>query len=308
VKKLILIILVLVVGVSVFLYFSKGKKDVKENGKEQIFKIGRRDISFIISSNGTVKPRNRLEIKPPVSGRIEKILVREGSRVKKGQILAWMSSEERALLMDIARAKGELEKWKDTYRPAPIIAPLDGFIIKKNVEPGQSVSSQETILVMADELIIQAQVDETDIGYLKKGMKAKITLDAYPENSFLGEIEHIAYESEIINNVTIYLVDILPLQKIKILRSGMSATVDFVVFDKKNVLAIPEEFLVRKGNRSYVFLKIGVAEKKTQVKTGIEDGFYIEVVEGLNEGDLIIKKKAPKRNFKRMFGFPMKKR
>jgi len=307
VKKLIFIIFVLVVGISMFLHFSK-KKNVKENEKNQIFKVERRDISFIISSNGTVKPRNRLEIKPPVSGRIEKILVREGSRVKKGQILAWMSSEERALLMDIARAKGELEKWKDTYRPAPIIAPLDGFIIKKNVEPGQSVSSQETILVMADELIIQAQVDETDIGYLKKGMKAKITLDAYPENFFLGEIEHIAYESEIINNVTIYLVDILPLQKIKILRSGMSATVDFVVFDKKNVLAIPEEFLVRKGNRSYVFLKIGSEEKRVKVKTGIEDGFYIEVVEGLKEGDLIIKKKAPKRNFKRMFGFPMKKR
>ena len=210
--------------------------------------------------------------------------------------------------MDIARAKGELEKWKDTYKPAPIIAPLDGFIIKKNVEPGQSVSSQETILVMADELIIQAQVDETDIAYLKKGMKAKITLDAYPENSFLGEIEHIAYESEIINNVTIYLVDILPLQKIKMLRSGMSATVEFVVFDKKNVLAIPKEFLVKKGNRGYVFLKIGSEEKRTQVKTGIEDSFYIEVVEGLKEGDLIIKKKAPKRNFKRMFGFPMKKR
>ncbi|MCD6423288.1 MAG: efflux RND transporter periplasmic adaptor subunit [Elusimicrobia bacterium] len=307
-KKLIFIIFVLVAGISAFLYFSKGKKDVKENGEERLFKVGRRDISFIISSNGTVKPRNRLEIKPPVSGRIEKILVREGSRVKKGQILAWMSSEERALLMDIARAKGELEKWKDTYRPAPIIAPLDGFIIKKNVEPGQSVSSQETILVMADKLIIQAQVDETDIGYLKKGMKAKITLDAYPENFFLGEIEHIAYESEIINNVTIYLVDILPLQKIKILRSGMSATVDFVVFDKKNVLAIPEEFLVRKGNRGYVFLKIGSEEKRVKVKTGIEDGFYIEVVEGLKEGDLIIKKKAPKRNFKRMFGFPMKKR
>jgi len=308
VKKLIFIILVLVVGFSAFLYFSKGKKDVKENGEERLFKVERRDISFIISSNGTVKPRNRLEIKPPVSGRIEKILVKEGNRVKKGDILAWMSSEERALLMDIARARGELEKWKDTYKPAPIIAPLDGFVIKRNVEPGQSVSSQETILVMADKLIIQAQVDETDIGYLEKGMKAKITLDAYPDNSFAGKIEHIAYESEIINNVTVYLVDILPLQKIELLRSGMSATVDFVVFDKKNVLAIPKDFFVKKGNRSYVFLKIGDEDRRTKLKTGIDDGIYIEVVEGLKEGDLIVKKKNTNRNFKRMFGFPMKKR
>src|SRR2546430_2143829 len=82
-----------------------------------------------------VAPLNRVEIKPPIQGRIEQLLVDEGSRVNSGQILAYMSSSDRAAILDSARAKGpaEVKYWQDAYKPTPIVAPLSGVIILRNV-------------------------------------------------------------------------------------------------------------------------------------------------------------------------------
>lgn len=71
--------------------------------------VTRDTLQSSILTTGDVRPRNRLLIKPPIAGRAESILVREGDAVKKGQILAWMSSTERAALLDAARAKGSDE-------------------------------------------------------------------------------------------------------------------------------------------------------------------------------------------------------
>ncbi|MFH1684552.1 MAG: efflux RND transporter periplasmic adaptor subunit, partial [Candidatus Margulisiibacteriota bacterium] len=147
-------------------------------------------IKAQIPSTGVVEPRNRLEIKPPIAGRVDQVLVSEGQSVRKGQILAWMSSSDRAALLDAARAKGEEEvkKWEDVYKPTPIVAPLNGFIIQRAVEPGQTISTADPILVMADYLIVKAQVDETDIGSIRIGQDVNIELDAYPGQPIAGKV------------------------------------------------------------------------------------------------------------------------
>ncbi len=68
--------------------------------------ITRGDIDVTVLATGVVQPSNRLEIKPPIAGRVEQVLVNEGQHVRRGQVLAWMSSSERAALIDAARAKG----------------------------------------------------------------------------------------------------------------------------------------------------------------------------------------------------------
>ena len=102
----------------------KFKKPSDEVVKEIMPSIGA--IRNLISCTGTVLPKNRLEVKPPVNGRIEKILVREGDKVKTGEILALMSSTERAALLDAARGKGEetLQYWEGVYKPIPLPAPV----------------------------------------------------------------------------------------------------------------------------------------------------------------------------------------
>src|SRR3954470_5738623 len=81
--------------------------------------VKRGDLQITVLATGTVQPENRLEIKPPIAGRIEQVLVQEGQNVKKGQLLAWMSSTERAAMLDAARSQGpaEVKKWEQLYRP-----------------------------------------------------------------------------------------------------------------------------------------------------------------------------------------------
>ncbi len=300
-KNWILIVVIVLIAGGFFLLRRGRKETVYTEIRPQ-----RGSISLIVSASGAVKPRNRLEIKPPVSGRVEKVLVTEGEKIEKGEILAWMSSLDRAALLDAARAKGEeeLKKWEDVYRPTPIVAPLKGFIIKRNVEPGQTITSQDPILVMADNLIVQAQVDETDMGKLRRGQKAKIVLDAYPEKKIQGKIEHIAYESQIVNNVTIYQVDILPEKTLGIFRSGMSANVDVTISERKDVLLLPATAIKERKGKKFVLLKTKSGEPENrEVQTGIEDGKNVEIVSGLEESDLVlvVSEKA-KPTFRRRFG------
>jgi len=264
----------------------------KEEEPFKTVKVTRGSIKAQIATTGIVEPRNRLEIKPPVSGRIEKVFVNEGQNVRKGQILAEMSSSDRAALLDAARSKGaaELKKWEDVYNPAPIVAPLNGFIIQRAVEPGQTVTVSDPVLVMADRLIVKAEVDETDIGSIKLGQMVNIELDAYPGKEIKGKVEHIAFESTTVNNVNIYKVDILPESVPQFFRAGMSATVSFVLREKSGILLLPLNVVKKVGDKSYIFkMSKGAKEPEAvQIKTGLENDMHIEVDSDLSEGDEIV--------------------
>jgi macrolide-specific efflux system membrane fusion protein len=260
--------------------------------------VGRGDISVSIQATGTVQPKNRLEIQPPISGRIEKVLVVEGDYVKKGTILAWMSSTERAALLDAARATGdaEVKHWEELYKATPLIAPLSGEIIARNIEPGQTVGSGTAVLVMNDYLIVKAQVDETDIGKIRVGQKAVIKMDAYPDQSIKAEVNHIAYEAKTSNNVTVYEIDVLPGNTPKFLRSGMTADVDFIISAKKNIVIVPEEAVTRQGTKATVLVPDRKNKGKSiarELKLGITDGKNSEVLHGLAEGDTILQYGIP---------------
>ena len=249
-------------------------------------------IMASIPSTGIVTPRNRLEIKPPVAGRIETILVKEGQIVKKGQVLARMSSNERAALLDAAAGKGpeEVAKWEDVYKATPVICPINGFIIQRPVESGQSVNVSDPILVMADKLIVKAQVDETDIGKIAKGQQVSIVLDSYPEEKIRGAVEHIAYESKTINNVNIYEVDVLPRYVPSFFRAGMSSSVNFLISSRQDALLLPSEAVRTRGKNTYAFIMDASDSKlkSIQIKTGIESSGSTEVISGLSEGDTVI--------------------
>jgi macrolide-specific efflux system membrane fusion protein len=249
-------------------------------------------IQTIISTTGTVQPQNRLEIKPPINGRIEEIFVQEGERVTVGQTLALMSSSERAALLDAARsqAKETLTYWQEVYKPTPLIAPINGEVIVRGVEPGQTVTSNDAILVLSDRLIVQAQVDETDIGKVQLGQTAVISLDAYPETKVRATVDHIAYESEIVSNVTIYKVDILPEKVPSIFRSGMSANIDITEQSKENILVVPLEAVKQDAEGSFVLLSSQSDSKPfmQRVQLGISDDKNVEVISGLEPKDNII--------------------
>ena len=252
----------------------------------------RGDIQLTISAVGTVKPQNRLQIKPPINGRIEKVLVDEGDVVKVGQMLALMSSTERATLIDAARIKGDEEYvyWQKVYKETPLIAPIDGVVIVRAVEPGQTITPAEAVLVLSDRLIVEADVDETDIGEVKVGQKASVTLDAYPEIKIDATVDHISYESEVLNNVTTYKADILPVKVPEVFRSGMSANVDIIVAEANDALLIPEKAVSFVDGHAFVMAKKnGKGDAKSvEVTTGIKNDNYIEIKTGLGDKDIVL--------------------
>ena len=207
-----------------------------------------------------------------------------------------MSSTERAAMLDAASSKGskELKEWEEMYRATPILAAINGTIIQKNVESGQTFTTQDAILVMSDRLTVKAQVDETDIAKIKLKQSAKITLDAYPEETIEAQVDQIAFDAKTVNNVTTYIVDVLPNLAPAYMRSGMTANVVFNVQGKEDVIVVPTEAIkVTDGKNLVMFANPKNNEKpiEREVQVGITDGKKTEVTEGLNLGDLILVQK-----------------
>ena len=250
------------------------------------------EIHNYVSSTGTVLPQNRLEVKPSINGRVEQILVEEGDKVRKGQTLAWMSSTERAALLDAARAQGPeaVKYWQEAYKPTPLLAPIDGEVIVKSVEPGQTVTTGDPVVVLSDRLIVKGQFDETDIGKIELGQAVRISLDAYPDIKVKGQVDHISYESTLVSNVNIYEVDILPFKTPPVFRSGMSANVSVLVQSKDNVLLIPLAAVKSDKDGTYVMLSKGPKAKPVRqpITEGITNDVNVEVVSGLTADDKVI--------------------
>jgi len=290
-KKWIWILICIVVLAGIFAGTKIFRKPVTSEQTKEI-KAFYGDIQTFISTTGNVQPQNRVEIRPPVNGRVENILVNEGDKVTKGEVLAWMSSTDRAVLLDSAMSQGQevLKKWQDVYKATPLMSPINGEVISRPIEPGQSVTTGTAVLVVSDRLIVKAQVDETDIGKVKVGQEAKITLDAYPDVKVPATVNHISYESTLVNNVTIYTVDILPDTVPDVFRSGMSANISILDQGRKNVLLVPQEAVTQDKTGNYVMVSTGQGQplRKQQIETGLSDTKNLEVLSGITIDDRLI--------------------
>lgn len=264
----------------------------------QLFKVGQKDLSRTITSYAVAEPENKVEIVAPVSGRVEKILIKEGADVKRGQILAQISSFDRAALLDAARGanKKELAYWQKVYNPTPITAPVPGKIISVNVVPGQTVNESKALFELSDRLIFRANVDETDIAQVKIGMLAKVVVDAFSEKEFKAKVGLVRLQAKEINNVNTYQVELMPTQIIDGLLSGMTANVTFVVATKKNSLFLPLTATAGKSQQ-VVSLKVQKIDGSTllkEVKLGASFNQEVEVASGLQLDEVVCLVKADK--------------
>lgn len=257
------------------------------------------DIDVTLLATGTVQPQNRLDIKAPVAGRMEQIYVHEGDKVTKGQVIASMSSTERAAMLDAASAKGpaEAKVWADMYLPTPVMAPISGTIIQRNIEPGQTFTTADAIITMSDRLAVKAQADETDISKIKLKQSAEIVLDAYPDKKIPGEVGQIAFDAKTVNSVTTYIADVLPQFVPDYMRSGMTANVTFFVESKKHVVVIANEALQVKDGKTVLLMKGPNDEiQNREIQVGVTDGKNTEILSGAEVGDVALIAVAKKKS------------
>lgn len=211
-----------------------------------------------------------------------------------------------------AQARAQREQAQVNLQYTTIVSPIDGQVISRAIEMGQTVASSlqtPTLFTIAEDLRhmqIDTAVAEADIGKLKEGLEVSFTVDAFPQQRFAGKVRQIRNAATVTSNVVTYdaVIDVENPQLL--LRPSMTANVTFVVQQADDVLRVPNAALRFKlepvgkldgvapppaGSRVVTVLRDGRPER-VAVVTGITDGSFTEVVSGLSAGDLVVTDKS----------------
>lgn len=177
---------------------------------------------------------------------------------------------------------------------ATITAPFDGIVASVGADEGDTVSATTTIVHLIDltSMELMIEVDEIDIPSVKQGQKAVIDVDALPELQLEGKITSISLLPKVEAGVIVYEVKIgLDAPQDLGLKVGMSATADIIIDERSNVLLVPNRAikLDSQGN-TVVDLMVNEQIEERTVVTGISDGLQTEIVDGLKEGELVVRK------------------
>ncbi|MEI6127115.1 MAG: efflux RND transporter periplasmic adaptor subunit [Pseudomonadota bacterium] len=189
-------------------------------------------------------------------------------------------------------------------RYTKIISPVDGIVISRNVDIGQTVAASfqtPTLFTIAQDLNkmqINTNVDEADIGKIALAQDAEFTVDAYPEETFMGKVVQIRNAPVVVQNVVTYDVVITVDNPALKLKPGMTANVFIVMATKKDILLIPnaalrfrpKEHLADAVQKEHAVWTAGAqAPESIKVKTGISDSTSTELLEGdLAEGQDVL--------------------
>lgn len=150
---------------------------------------------------------------------------------------------------NLTSAQAAFERAQRNLKYAFIHSPINGTVIQRNVEEGQTVAASfqaPVLFIIAEDLSkmeIHAQVDESDIGMIKTGQRVTFTVQAYPNKTFHGTVRQIRLQPTTIQNVVNYTVVIDAANHENLLLPGMTATVDFIVGERKDVLLVPNAAL-----------------------------------------------------------------
>jgi HlyD family secretion protein len=198
----------------------------------------------------------------------------------------------------VVAAQADLEEAKAALEAATMVAPFDGTVIDVGAEVGDSVSSSMVVVTLADlsHLEVKALVDETDISQVEIGQEAEITFDALSGKKFSGRVLSVPLQGTLSQNIVTYEVPVsLEGTEGVTLKPGMTANLKITVGKKENVLLVPAMAVQYEEGLPTVLVQDNptASPAATNVEVGLSDGTYIEIVRGLNEGDLVVITFAP---------------
>jgi len=158
-------------------------------------------------------------------------------------------AEVAAARAQIIQTKAQLQYSRTNMAYSRIYAPIDGLVVSRNIDPGQTVAASfqaPTLFVIAEDLRrmrILAEIDEADVGKLKEGMKAEATVDAFAGQIFQGKVSQVRYNPNSVQGVVTYLAVVDVENPDMKLRPGMTATVTVKTSEAKGVLRLPNAAL-----------------------------------------------------------------
>jgi HlyD family secretion protein len=321
--------LVLVVVLVALFFIRRGDAHTRNGltGDDLDIRLGRSSISDIqvaVNEVGTIEPVVKVDVKSTLSGEVTDLLVREGDRVAKGQVIARVQPDvnqaqtlsqvrsglnmaqltqadaqrnfdnnsklhEEGLVsgesvkdykmrldtaledLESARTKMRivvesgipLDKPISTNQRINIISPMDGYIINKNVEVGQTVMSGVSsfnegtaIYTVADvgDMLIKASVNEVDIGRVRMGAPVVITVDAFPYRKFDGKVTHISPAAHLKDKIKVFDTEVTLVQQVPEFRAGMTANIEIRGERVEKAMSVPVEAIFKKDGKEVVYL------------------------------------------------------
>ena len=206
-------------------------------------------------------------------------------------------------------SKESLQRAQTNLGYATITSPIDGVILSKSVEEGQTVAASfntPELFVIAQDLTnmrVIADIDEADIGGVKEGQRVSFTVDAFPDDHFEGQVTQVRQQATTESNVVTYEVVIsAPNNDLK-LKPGLTANVTIYTLEKNDVLAAPAKALRFMPNEAFLqkgetiedcegdhklWTKEGSVFKAHKVEIGTSNGIMTEIVSGIKEGTVIL--------------------
>ncbi|MXN91499.1 efflux RND transporter periplasmic adaptor subunit [Flavobacterium sp. Sd200] len=281
------------------------------------------DLSY--TANGTFEASQQLEFPAENNGRVTKVLVDEGDAVRVGQVLAVIKGDQLNIQLSNAKAayenaKSDAQRYENAFKTggvtqqqldqaklaltnakaqydqtkislgdASIKSSINGIVNKRNIEPGSVVSPGTVLfeLVNVSTLKLKVNVPESQVASLKVGNTVKATASVYPDKEFSGKITFIAPKADGSLNFPVEIT--IANNPNNELKAGMYGSAVFGTSSKQpSVLTVPRTaFVGGVGNNQIFVVKDSVA-KLTKVTAGRIFGEEVEVLKGINEGEVVV--------------------
>jgi membrane fusion protein (multidrug efflux system) len=303
---------------------ANGKKDDKVVVPVEVAAVTKGTISAYFTGTATIGAEEETGVVAKVGGVVKEIMVEEGQYVKEGDVLAKLDDEK--IAVQLAQAKAALEKLKTSYernvdlhkqslistemfqqskydyesqkanydladlefRYTTIRTPISGVVAERLIKVGNMVLPNQSVFRVAglDPLIAVLHVPERQLGKLRTGLAAKLTVDASSTEPFTGRINRI---SPVIDpatgtvKVTVEVRD--PSRRLK---PGMFARINIIYDVHENVLTAPKDAIISEDRENAVFVVRDSVAYRQIVTTGYVNTTAIEVLSGLKPGDTIV--------------------
>jgi len=251
---------------------SKQKSKTKDVIPVKVIRVEDRQMEETIEYVGSIVAQDEAVIYPKVSGKIIEKVREDGSRVEKGEVIAYIDRDETGL----------------KFEKAPVESALAGTIGRVYVDIGQNVTSQTPValVVNADKVKIGLDVPEIYLPKVSLGQEAVISVDAYPGEGFKGIVTKVSPVLDLATRSAPIEISVdNPEHRLK---SGMFARVRLILEKRQNVPAILKEAIIGKEIEPYVFMIKDNKAYLRKITLGIRQGPYYEVKEGLKEGEYVV--------------------
>jgi len=226
-----------------------------------------------INTNGDIEAVNSVTVYPDIGGKIVSTNVTLGSPVRRGDVIARVDPSEPG----------------SSYTLSPVLAPINGSIIKTPLKVGTKVTTSSAVTTIGDiaSLQITAKIPERYVASLRTGLKAEISLEAYPDAVFAATVTHVSPVLDV-NARTKEIVLTFDENDTRI-NAGMFGKVKLYTLDYEGAVALPSDAVVTKGDKPYLYVvKSDDTVEQREITLGQSVDGTVQVLSGIEEGERVV--------------------